>query len=89
MRQRLARAWGHLYGKALDVRTWMRKYSAELSTAVVGLAGWFFLSLGLASLLGDVVWAFAIAVLCFSLFGWRLLRQVCLDGLYTLTHSEK
>lgn len=89
MRDRL-RVWrGEVRSQALAARAWLRKYSAELSTAVAGLAGWLTLTWGLARLLGPVVWFFGIALLCFSLFGWRLLWQVSTDGLYALTRDEK
>lgn len=71
---------------ALLRRVWVAR--AIYGQAALGLGGWACLVAGTAHLLGGVVWYFGVALLCFALFGFKLLAVIVLRGLYVLAAED-
>lgn len=61
----------------------------EISVGLCLVVGWASLAAGVASLLGWRVWPFAIALLLFSVAGFRLIGTIVRDGLYDLMREPK
>ena len=66
----------------------LRESQSTIAQAALGLLGWACLTVGLAQLFGDVVWCFSVGLLCFALFGFRMLGIVASQGVYALTRPE-
>lgn len=63
---------------------------AELAAGVALVAGWLLVTWALASMLRTwQVWPLSAGLALLSLFGWRVLRVIALDGLYALTREAK
>lgn len=81
---------------ARSALAFVRRYWAEILTAIAFVAGWLLLTAGLASIadalpwrvalpIARAVWRVSLGALAISLGGWKMLRQFIADGLYALT----
>ena len=61
----------------------------EHAVALLGFAGWFCLTRGVAALCGPVTWWFSLGLLSGSLVGWKLLGTIASQGLYALSQRKE
>lgn len=72
-----------------DRAAWLLSYASEFATASAFVCGWILVTSGVAALTTKHLWPISIGLLLISLGGWRLLRTLVTEGLYSLTRNVK
>jgi hypothetical protein len=65
------------------------KVRAEIGAALLLVAGWSLLTLGVAQLVHRSPWCLSAGLFAMTMFGWRFLYTIGRDGLYALTRPPK
>jgi hypothetical protein len=67
----------------------LRKHVAEVLETIAILAGWGFLTAGIAALTSPIAWLFSLGLLGLCLAGIKYVGVLAWEGLYALTREVK